>query len=216
MDFLNSILDSMEKPPAKSDKERALMKKQQEVMKKNQVLEANNLKIFREQIEEQVNNFLKDDFLGQYSFPPMNQICRSIIHDVCEIANILAYSFGDEEIDRHIVIFKKEHAPSEEHLNALRKGEEWNEGQDKQLREKEMYLKKESEKIDSNKINENFVPNTNYQDKYEHLIGKRSALVAARKTKTNCNYGCVSSENKRDQRSIEQTLADIRKKRRKI
>lgn len=48
-------------------------------------------------------------------------------HDVAEIANIWAYSFGEEGIDRHIVIFKREHAPSEDQLNALRRGEEWNE-----------------------------------------------------------------------------------------
>ena len=43
------------------------------------------------------------------------------------MANILAYSFGEEGVDRYIMIFKKEHAPSEDQLNTLRKGEEWNE-----------------------------------------------------------------------------------------
>lgn len=36
---------------------------------------------------------------------------------------------------------------------------------------------------------EKFVPNSNYKDKYAHLIGQDSALEAARKTETNKSYG---------------------------
>lgn len=76
-----------------------------------------------------------------------------------------------------------------------------------------------------------FVPNSNYKDKYAHLIGHDAALKAAKKTETNKNYGfgtstelklvwswfwflSVPSENKKDVRSIEQTMADIRAKKR--
>lgn len=33
------------------------------------------------------------------------------------------------------------------------------------------------------------MPNTNYKNKYAHLIGEDSALEAARKTETNKSYG---------------------------
>lgn len=33
------------------------------------------------------------------------------------------------------------------------------------------------------------VPNTNYKDKYVHLIGQDAALKAAKKTETNKSYG---------------------------
>lgn len=36
---------------------------------------------------------------------------------------------------------------------------------------------------------EKFVPNSNYKDKYAHLIGQDAALKAARKTETNKSYG---------------------------
>lgn len=36
---------------------------------------------------------------------------------------------------------------------------------------------------------EKFVPNSNYKDKYAHLIGQDAALEAARKTETNKAYG---------------------------
>ncbi len=49
---------------------------------------------------------------------------------------MVSYSFGEDEIDRHIIVYKKENVPSEDELNALRKGEEWNEEKAKQLAEK--------------------------------------------------------------------------------
>ncbi|XP_073830441.1 sperm-associated antigen 7 [Musca autumnalis] len=57
-------------------------------------------------------------------------------------------------------------------------------------------------------------PTFNYKDKYAHLIGQEAALEAARKTETNASYGFVPSKNKKDVRSIEQTLADIQAKKR--
>ena len=112
-------------------------------------------------------------------------------HDVAEVANILAYSFGEEGVDRYIMIFKKEHAPSEDQLNTLRKGEEWNEEVAKRLKEeRERKAKEESEYAKSRKRKENFVPNSYYKDKYQHLIGKEAALEAARKTEANSSYGC--------------------------
>lgn len=39
---------------------------------------------------------------------------------------MLAYSFGEEEVDRYIMVFKKDCPPSDDELNALRDGQEWN------------------------------------------------------------------------------------------
>lgn len=107
------------------------------------------------------------------------------------MANVLAYSFGEEGVDRHIIIFKREYAPSEDQLNTLRKGEEWNEEVAKRLKkERENKAKEEAEYAKSRKRKENFVPNSFYKDKYQHLIGKEAALEAARKTEANSSYGC--------------------------
>lgn len=48
---------------------------------------------------------------------------------------MLAYSFGEEEVDRYIMIFKKDFPPSEDELNALRNGQEWNDDIAKRLSE---------------------------------------------------------------------------------
>ena len=80
--------------------------------------------------------------------------------------------------------------------------------------------KEESDKEDSPKLSRkrknaaNAAP-ARYLEKYEHLLGKESAKDAARITSTNKQYGFVPSENKKDQRSIEQTLADIKAKKKK-
>ncbi|XP_014469739.1 PREDICTED: sperm-associated antigen 7 homolog [Dinoponera quadriceps] len=218
MDLLGSILNSMDRPPIISDKQKALMKKQKEEYEKRKKAEAERLKIFRQQVEEKINKFLQDDNAKEHKFVAMGKIHRSIIYDVAEVANVLAYTFGEEDIDRYVMIFKREHAPSEDQLYILRRGEEWNEEVAKKLKEeRRMKAKEAAEYAKSRKNKEKFVPNSYYKDKYQHLIGKEAALEAARKTEANnSSYGCVPSENKKDQRSIEQTLADIRAKRRKL
>ncbi|KAK0073536.1 hypothetical protein PV325_009571 [Microctonus aethiopoides] len=216
MDLLGSILNSMDKPPSVSDKEKAVLKKLREDQEKRKKIEADMLNQFYKKAEAKVNQFLKDT-VKEYKFAPMNHVHRSIIYDVAEAAGVLAHSFGEEDIDRHIILFKKEYAPSEDQLNVLRRGEEWNDDIAKKLQnERKMQAVEKLESYKSRKRKNNFVPNTNYKDKYEHLIGKEAALEAARKTEATSSYGCVPSENKKDQRSIEQTLADIRAKKKKL
>ena len=60
-------------------------------------------------------------------------------------------------------------------------------------------------------------PKTNYQSKYEHLIGKEAAVEAARKTEVRSQFGMVSAELKKDRRTVEDIQAEIRaKKRQKV
>lgn len=49
---------------------------------------------------------------------------------------MVSYSIGEDEVDRHVVVYKKEYVPSEEVLNVLRRGEEMTEEKAKQLAEK--------------------------------------------------------------------------------
>lgn len=49
---------------------------------------------------------------------------------------MVSYSFGEEGVDRHIVVYKKQFVPCEDELNALRRGEEWNEEKAKIIAEK--------------------------------------------------------------------------------
>lgn len=49
--------------------------------------------------------------------------------------------------------------------------------------------KEEELQVSNKRKAEKFVPNSNYKDKYAHLIGQDAALDAARKTETNKCYG---------------------------
>lgn len=133
---------------------------------------------------------------------------------------MIGYSFGVDGVDRYTVIYKKEFPPTEDELAARRNGEVWNEETAKKYAE-ERKLRKQCDSIkvvnNQEKSAEKIVPSSNYKDKYAHLIGQEAALEAARKTQTNEKYGFVPTKNKKDTRSIEQTMADIQaKKRRKL
>ncbi|XP_023323364.1 sperm-associated antigen 7 [Eurytemora carolleeae] len=212
MDLLGSILGSMAKPPQASEEERQKKKKEFELVKKMAEKEKQLKLRFREKAEEKINSFLRDGDLKTYKFPPMDKFQRSIIHDVAEVAGLVTFSFGEEDVDRYIQVWKKEFSPCEGEVAALRRGEEWDPVKFKQKLEEEAWQEKlEAERARTvNKI----IPKTDYKNKYEHLIGKDSALDAARKTETNKSYGMVSAESKKDKRTVEQVQAEIRAKKR--
>lgn len=53
-------------------------------------------------------------------------------HDVAEVAGLTGMSFGQEGVDRYIVVYKKNYTPSEDEIDARRNGDEWNEEQAKE------------------------------------------------------------------------------------
>lgn len=55
------------------------------------------------------------------------------------------------------------------------------------LLQREVELQQESE--DALRKPDKFAPNSNYKEKYQHLIGLDAALDAAKKTETNKQYG---------------------------
>lgn len=215
MDLLGSIIQSMDKPPSLSEKERTLLKKNKEEIERKQTEEKERLKRFKERVEAKLASYFKDPKNSMLKFEPMDQICRSIVHEAAESHNLLSYAFGTDGVDRYIRVYAKEHAPCEDEIAARRRGEPWNE----EIRQR-LLKNRELQKIEALELSKTkpkkIVPNSNYKDKYAHLIGQDAALDAAKKTQTNKSYGFVPSANKKDNRSIEQTLADIKAKRRKL
>merc|ERR1712083_314496 len=165
---------------------------------------------FRSKIEEKINAFLKDDKSKTLKFPAMDKFQRSVVHDVSEIAGLATHSFGEEDIDRHIQVWKKEFSPCEGELAALRRGEEWDPVKDKQEREEKEW--RDKLELERSRTLNKVAPKTNYHSKYEHLIGLDSALDAAKKTETNAQYGMVSAEQKKDRRTVEDIQAELRAK----
>lgn len=54
-------------------------------------------------------------------------------HDVAEDAGMSAFSFGEEGVDRYMIVYKKEYLPSDDELTTLRNGEEWSEEKGKEI-----------------------------------------------------------------------------------
>lgn len=208
----------MEKPPDVNDKQKEMLKKQKVELQKRQDAEKDMLRKFRLKTMKHIADFVNDPKRTRLKYPSMDKLFRQIVHELSEEAGLTAQSFGEEGVDRYIMVFKKEYPPTEDELAVLRTGEEWT-----LEKEREMAALREREKVaaieakEQTKVEDkNFVPATNYREKYQHLIGLDAAKEAARVTQTNKQYGFVPSENKKDHRSIEETLADIQKKKRKL
>uniref|UniRef100_A0A8C7NAS9 Sperm-associated antigen 7 homolog n=3 Tax=Oncorhynchus TaxID=8016 RepID=A0A8C7NAS9_ONCKI len=213
-DLLGSILSSMEKPPTVGDKEsRRKAREQAARMKKMQEDEKKKKAEFRKRMEKEVSEFIQDTKQQKRKYNPMGKIERSILHDVAEVAGLASFSFGEDEESRYVMIFKKEFAPSDDELEAYRKGEEW----DPQKAEYRRRLKEQAalEEETTGKTQKRAAsPSSNYRDKYSHLIGTSSAKDAAHTLEANQAYGMVPVANKRDTRSIEQAMNEIRAKKR--
>lgn len=220
MDFLDSILNSMQGPPSASEAQKNAKKKQKEALEKKHREEKNMLNKFRSKVEEKISKFIKEGTEPYLQFEPMEHMYRAIIRDVAETAGAQVFSFGQEGIDRYAVIYTKERGPSEDELIARRAGSVWDQDKAQEMAQKRLEDQKQA-MLDSEedkrkrKRGPEELSGTFYKQKYAHLIGEDAALKAAHKTNTNKSYGEVPSENKKDLRSIEQTMADIRAKKMK-
>lgn len=56
-------------------------------------------------------------------------------HDIADDAGLFAMSFGVEEVDRYITVYKKEFVPTEDEITARKNQEEWNEDTAKKYQE---------------------------------------------------------------------------------
>jgi len=205
MDLLGSILGSMEKPPENTEKKKAL--EQKKLLEKLQQQEKQKLNEFRAKIEKSIGEFVKDGTRKNFKFEPMEKTCRSIVHEVADVAGLTSFSFGQDEIDRYVMLWKKEYAPCDEELLAYRNGEDWDPEKAQRLKEEKVI-----EERPTRKRKPEVAPQHDYHQKYEHLLGKETARDAARLTAANKSYGFVPSENKRDHRTIEEVLAENKAK----
>ena len=170
MDLLGSILGNMAKPPAMSEKEKERRKKQREMEKKMEEQQKKATQVCREKAEKKISEFVKDEEATKLELPPMAKYERSVVHDVAEVAGLVAHSFGEEDVDRRVVIWKREHAPDEDELECYKRGltkEEW------EKTKAESYQKALDVELARKETKRKFTPaKGNYQQKYEHLIGK--------------------------------------------
>lgn len=177
--------------------------------KERQVI--NNYKI---KIQNKLAAFLKDDKLATMQFDPMEKVFRSVIIETTEESNssLHCHTFGKE--DRYVIIYKN--PPSELEIEARRYGDykKWSKDIEAE------YKKKRDEDTAfaiSSTIPTGGEEGSGSGESRELKPNKKQKLVhlecEAIGTETR-NYGMVSTELKKDTRSIEQTLNDIQEKKR--
>lgn len=220
MDLLDSILKGMEKPPTikkpviknkeQREKLEKLQKERQEAAKKQKEL----VNKFRIDIASKIKKFVdlpktEDPNTTKLVLKPMSKIYRSIVHETCEEYEdeIVVYSFGTEELDRHCVIWKSGFEPCEEEIRAMKLGIEYKPAKKDDDEEEEPGSDQQDVGCQDGK--------DKFWGKYEKIIGQNaSGVESARVALPAKQYGCVPIENKKDQRSIEQMMDDIRKSKR--
>ncbi|XP_059831279.1 sperm-associated antigen 7 homolog [Hypanus sabinus] len=212
-DLLGSILSSMEKPPTVGDQEtRRKAREQAARLKKMQEEDKKQKAEFRKRMEKLISDFIQSSEQRSKKFDPMNKLERSILHDVVEVAGLTSFSFGEDDDNRYVMIFKKEFAPSDEELEAYRSGEEWDPQRAEERKRSKELAQKEAEQSAEHGPSQESSPHSNYKQKYSHLIGTVAAKEGAHTLQANKAYGCVPTANKRDTRSIEEAMNEIRAK----
>ncbi|XP_006262963.1 sperm-associated antigen 7 [Alligator mississippiensis] len=214
LDLLGSILSAMERPPGLGDQEaRRRAREEAARLRTLQEQDKRHKAEFRKRMEREVSDFIQDSAEPRRRFAPMSKIERSILHDVVEVAGLSSFSFGDDEDTRYVMVFKKEFAPSDEELEAYRRGEEWDPQRAEEKRRLREAAAREAE-LEAARGPAVVSPQHDYKDKYSHLIGTGGGKGAAHAMEANKAYGCVPVANKRDTRSIEEAMNEIRAKKR--
>lgn len=165
-------------------------------------------------MQNKISQFLKDDEAETIQFEPLEKVFRSVIIETAEETNtgLHCHTFGREE--RYIVIYKN--PPSELELEARRYHDmtKWT----KEIEAE--FKKKKDEEIEFTK----WTSTTSSQDEgirdpssTSKSNTKKSKMIhtgecSALGTDLNRNYGMVSTELKKDTRTIEETLNDIQQK----
>ncbi|XP_066923629.1 sperm-associated antigen 7 homolog [Clytia hemisphaerica] len=153
---------------------------------------------FLQDIERRINKFLQGPAEEKkLTFEVMGKVERTLAHEVAETAGLCSYSFGEEDVDRHLVVWKKEYDPNKAKFVAAKSEESEKESEASTVTRKRKSVNNQTEK---------------YFEKYAKILGEESGLDAAKIAKSNASYGMVPSKNKEDKRSIEETMKEIRER----
>lgn len=173
---------------------------------------------FKIKMQNKVSQFLKDDEAETLQFEPMEKVFRSLIIETAEETNtgLHCHTFGRE--DRYVIVYKN--SPSELELEARRYHDmtKWS---------KEIEAEFKKKKDEEAEFQQSKTPDTGETGSSRESSSSSKAANSSKKSKQNYpvefatlgadlnrNYGMVSTELKKDTRTIEETLNDIQQKKR--
>lgn len=166
------------------------------------------IKNFKLKIQSQLASFLKNDNAETLQFDVMEKIFRSVITETTEesLANLHCHTFGSNE--RYVVVYKN--PPSELEIEARRSDyTKWN-------KEIEIDFKRKRDLLSASTSISPQTKQTNSEAQLRNSKKKKMIHLKCEAIDINKNYGMVSTELKKDTRSIEQTLNDIQQKKKQL
>jgi hypothetical protein len=153
------------------------------------------------QVEEKVKELLSDGDKKELPFPKVPKVYRAILHDVADAAGLFSHSVGDGD-EKDVIITKEPHT-SDVSIKKTQSTTGIKDGGASSL---------PPTRTDETTPTATH-PSSDYRQKYKHLIGGlECAEKTAVKMEPNRTFGYVPSANKRDHRSIEETMNQLRTK----
>jgi hypothetical protein len=74
---------------------------------------------YRERVGRHLKKLIEDKELKWTQYPPMNQFHRLTVASMADELGLVSHEFGEEEIDRFIIVYKAEFAPSPDEIARL-------------------------------------------------------------------------------------------------
>ena len=187
------------------------LSEQNEEFRKTAEKERMMINSYKQKIQNKVADFIKNDKVSTMQFPAMEKVFRSVILEVCEESanGLICYTFGNRD-ERYVIVYKN--SPSELEMEARRfyDYKQWNkeiEAEFKGKKDEQTLLEKPTASSSSQEIS-----------KEMSKAAKKTKLVhlecEAISTNVNRNFGMVSSDLKKDKRTVEDCLNDLQKKKR--
>jgi hypothetical protein len=177
-------------------------------MKKTAEKERAIINNYKLKIQNKVADFLKAEKLSTMNFDPMEKVFRTCIIEAVEESGsgLICHTFGKE--DRYVIVYKN--PPSELELEARRFHDyrQWNKEKEEEFRKK-----KEHEVLlaEAQTTAQSSAESSKATNKKTKLIRVECEAIS---TNPNRNFGMVSSDLKKDKRTVEETLNDIQQKKR--
>jgi len=213
MSFLDNLLASVKAPPGPNAGDIARSKVRRESEKKRLAAQKKVADDHESMVWKRVQAFIKDKDATVLKLKVMDRTQRAIAHEVCGTHNLASAAFGEEDVNRGIVCFKKGAGPTDEDLALL----------DRNLSYEDSLRDLEKRKAERKRLEEWKKGNADAPRRPPVKVaasGKREmlmnpALMQAQVIKASGSYGMVPQHMRNDKRSVDDVERERQAKRKK-
>eukprot|EP00052_Salpingoeca_macrocollata_P019286 m.159799 g.159799 ORF g.159799 m.159799 type:complete len:237 (+) comp20919_c0_seq2:723-1433(+) len=217
MSFLADLLNEQE-APVRSKEEIDREKRKREIVRQRLAKEEEEMEKFREKIWKELKGFVASEGQQVYTaFGPMEGPFRAVVHEVSKELELVSHGFGQEGLDRKVVVFKKASAPPPDLIVKV----------DRNLSYSECMLKIEVLKKrqasgaagdiqadpDAGKVAPKKMSSKEKQERKRKQQDFDASFAAVPTAPS--RVGLVSLAQRQDRRTVEETLKDLKERKKK-